>query len=106
VIQHCATDLKWAVAGRSHNKLAALVEETKQLNVNRKPVDIVMADSSDLGALTTLAKDTKVVVSFAGPFAKYDHLAVFTNDRLGDKVVQACAENGTHYVDITGETPW
>jgi len=62
--------LKWAVAGRSHPKLAALVEETKQLNVNRKPVDIVIADSSDLAALTTLAKATKVVISFAGPFAK------------------------------------
>ena len=70
VVQHCATDLKWAVAGRSHTKLTALVEETKRLNVNRKAVDIVIADGSDLAALTSLAKATKVVVSFAGPFAK------------------------------------
>jgi len=80
VVQHCVTDLKWAVAGRSHTKLAALVEETKQLNVNRKPVDIVLADSSDLAVLRTLAKSTKVVVSFAGPFAKYDLVLLLTTD--------------------------
>lgn len=71
VVEHCATDLKWAVAGRSHTKLAALVEETKALNVNRKPVNIIIADSNDLEALSSLARATKVVVSFAGPFARY-----------------------------------
>jgi len=39
-----------------------------------------------------LAKRTKVVLTLAGPFAKY-----------GKNLVKACAENGTDYADITGE---
>ena len=77
VVEHCATDLKWAVAGRSHAKLVALVEETKQLNVNREPVDVVIADSNDLEALSLLARATNVVVSFAGPFAKYSLIILY-----------------------------
>jgi hypothetical protein len=70
VVQHCSTDLKWAIAGRSHAKLVALADEARQLNVNRKAVGIVLADADDLEALSSLARSTKVVVSFAGPFSK------------------------------------
>ena len=38
---------------------------------------------------------SKVVLSTAGPFHRY-----------GSKLVAACIENGTHYVDITGENFW
>ena len=70
-------------------------------------MDIVVADSDDFNALTSLAKATNVIIAFAGPFARWfsSPCGPF-NRRVGDKVVQACAENGTHYVDITGETPW
>ncbi len=36
-----------------------------------------------------------MVLSTAGPFALY-----------GGELVAACVRHGTHYVDITGETPW
>jgi short subunit dehydrogenase-like uncharacterized protein len=35
------------------------------------------------------------VLSTAGPFARH-----------GSELVAACVRHGTHYVDITGETPW
>lgn len=35
ITTHLPTDLKWAVAGRSTVKLAALVQEIKQLNPDR-----------------------------------------------------------------------
>jgi short subunit dehydrogenase-like uncharacterized protein len=35
-----------------------------------------------------------------------DFYRYMTNVRYGDKLVQACAENGTHYADVTGESPW
>jgi short subunit dehydrogenase-like uncharacterized protein len=38
---------------------------------------------------------TKVVVTTTGPFALY-----------GTALVRLCAELGTHYADITGETDW
>ena len=106
VVQNCPTDLKWAVAGRSHAKLTAIVDEITQINVNRKAPGIAIADSGDLEALTSIAKSTKVVVSFAGPFATFYSSFEYSNIRHGSKLVQACAENGTHYADITGETPW
>lgn len=74
VVQHCSTDLAWAVAGRSHPKLTNLVTEIRPLNVNRRDPGIVVADSNDLEALTELARSTKVVVSMAGPFALYPFL--------------------------------
>ena len=42
-----------------------------------------------------MAGQTKVILSTAGPFARYS-----------DLMVQACVEQGTHYTDITGENHW
>jgi short subunit dehydrogenase-like uncharacterized protein len=89
IAENCPTDLKWAVAGRSSEKLAEIKV------IDRIPPGVIVADADDFPALESLARSTKVVISVAGPFSKY-----------GSKLVQACAENGTHYADITGETPW
>jgi short subunit dehydrogenase-like uncharacterized protein len=64
---------------------------------SRDPEDIgvLVADALDDAAITTIAKSTKVVIGAAGPFAKY-----------GMPLARAAARNGTHYADITGETPW
>ena len=55
----------------------------------------MIADAADAAALGRLAADTRVVLSTAGPFALH-----------GDALVDACVAARTHYVDITGETPW
>ncbi|HEY0637636.1 MAG TPA: saccharopine dehydrogenase NADP-binding domain-containing protein [Pseudonocardiaceae bacterium] len=77
---------RWAVAGRNKGKLAALRDE---LGVD---VPIVHADSDDLGSLRDLAGRTRVVATTVGPYLVY-----------GERLVQACAELGTDYVDLTGE---
>jgi short subunit dehydrogenase-like uncharacterized protein len=79
----------WAVAGRSQAKLEAVLRDL------RVTVPIVVADAQDSQALQALAEQTRVVLSSAGPFALY-----------GSPMVAACVQNKTHYVDITGETPW
>ena len=48
-----------------------------------------------ISTLPTLVKDTRAVITTAGPFQKY-----------GSNVVEFCAKYGTHYVDITGESDW
>jgi short subunit dehydrogenase-like uncharacterized protein len=83
------TDLVWAMAGRNGDKL----EEIKS-NLNLD-CDVVVADGADIEALRSLTSQTKVVLSTAGPFARY-----------GSLLVQACVESGTHYTDITGENHW
>jgi short subunit dehydrogenase-like uncharacterized protein len=74
IVEHCATDLKWAVAGRSEQKLTVVVNELHRLNVNRKAAGIVVADSDDFDALSSMARSTRVVVSYAGPYAKSDDI--------------------------------
>ncbi len=86
------TPLRWAVAGRSADKLEAV---KKACGAGAQDAGVVVADAHDVPALQALARDTHVVLSTAGPFALY-----------GSDLVAACVKHGTHYVDITGETPW
>ena len=85
-----ALGLKWAVAGRSADKLEAV-----RRDCGAPKVGVVVAEAHDTAAMDALARDAAVVLSTAGPFALY-----------GSALVAACVRHGTHYVDITGETPW
>jgi short subunit dehydrogenase-like uncharacterized protein len=94
IVQHLPTDFKWAVAGRSASKLESLVDELKKLNPDRVHPDVLQC-GLEKAELVSLAKKTKVLITTVGPYAKY-----------GTPVVEACAETGTHYLDVTGEFPW
>ena len=82
-------DLNWAMAGRNKEKLERIKSE---FNLG---CDIVVANGADIDALRSLASQTQVVLSTAGPFARY-----------GSLLVQACVEENSHYTDITGENHW
>ena len=84
--------IRWALAGRSAEKLQAV---KAACGPGAKKAGIVVADAQDTEALEALARSCAVVLSTAGPFALY-----------GSELVAACVKHGTHYVDITGETPW
>jgi short subunit dehydrogenase-like uncharacterized protein len=84
--------LSWAIAGRSHDKLDAVRRAQGQ---GADAIPILIADAQDLPALKAMCAQAKVVISMAGPFAIH-----------GAKLVQACAETGTDYCDITGEPIW
>jgi short subunit dehydrogenase-like uncharacterized protein len=87
-----ADGVRWALAGRSAEKL----EQVRQAcGPGAARAGIIVADAADEKALDTLAAQTAVVLSTAGPFALY-----------GSALVAACVARQTHYVDITGETPW
>lgn len=82
--------LTWALAGRSASKLEAVRRASGALQAG-----MVVAEAHDAAAMDLLARNARVVLSTAGPFALY-----------GSELVAACVRHGTHYVDITGETPW
>lgn len=88
------TDLKWAIAGRSEAKLKNLLPDLKLINADRREpgIEIATLQKADL---VKLAKKTKVLITTIGPYHKY-----------GSEVFEACAETGTHYLDVTGEVPW
>lgn len=80
-----------ALAGRNPEKLAAVHAE---LGLG-DDVELITADGDDLEALTAMAERSKVVIAAAGPYLDY-----------GSKVVEACVETGTDYVDLCGEPNW
>ena len=84
--------LRWAIAGRNRDKLEQVRRACAE---DAASAGIVVADADDSRALNALARNATVVLSTAGPF-----------DLYGGKLVAACVRHGTHYVDITGETPW
>ena len=91
---HLPEDLKWAIAGRNAKKLQGVIDELKKLNANRKLPEVETCELEP-DQLNTLVKKTKLLVTTVGPFMHY-----------GEPVLAACAANGTHYLDSTGEVPW
>ncbi|MCR9143014.1 MAG: saccharopine dehydrogenase NADP-binding domain-containing protein [bacterium] len=87
--QHAPAGLRFAIAGRNQNKLEAL---HKELGLPES-VGVIAADSADAQAIDAMVARTRVLLTTAGPYTLY-----------GEHLVRACAEQGVHYVDITGET--
>ncbi len=87
-----AGSLRWALAGRNRDKLLAVRERLATLSPEAARIEIVLADAHDAQALQQLARSTRVIATTVGPYAAH-----------GEPLLQACAHNGTHYVDLTGE---
>jgi short subunit dehydrogenase-like uncharacterized protein len=85
--EHAPARMRWAVAGRNEARLREVLGTAR--------AGVIVADAQDAKALRALAARTRVVLSTAGPFAL-----------MGSALVAACVKAGTHYCDITGETPW
>jgi short subunit dehydrogenase-like uncharacterized protein len=78
-----------ALAGRNRRRLE---EVRDSLGPRAAGWDTVVADAADAAGLVSLARSARVVVTTVGPYAKY-----------GVRLVEACADAGTHYADLTGE---
>jgi len=87
--EHAGADLRVALAGRSPSKLSALRSE---LGDSARSWELVTVDAKDGAGLRALAARTKVLGTTVGPYTAY-----------GKEVARACAEEGTHYADLTGE---
>jgi short subunit dehydrogenase-like uncharacterized protein len=85
--KNAPAELRWALAGRNRAKLEAV--RTK-LGVE---VDLLIADVEDAASLKAVAEATRIVVTTVGPYVRY-----------GEPLVAACAEAGTDYLDLTGES--
>ena len=84
--------LRWALGGRNRDKLEALAAT---LADDSGTPPLVTGDSGDEASMAALAARTNVICSTVGPYARH-----------GTPLVAACADNGTHYCDLTGEVPW
>jgi short subunit dehydrogenase-like uncharacterized protein len=84
-------DLKWAMAGRSLDKLASVRDAVGA------PADtaLIVADAGDPVSLKAMIDQTRSVLTTVGPYQLY-----------GSELVAACAASGTDYFDLCGEPVW
>ena len=91
--KHAPPALRWAIAGRSAERLQTLAEQYPLPQGSPRPV--IVCDSSDADAVRAMAERTRVLLTTVGPYARY-----------GTPIVEACVAARTHYTDITGESSW
>ena len=83
--------LKWAMAGRSKDKLATVRDAIGA------PADtpLIVADAGDPASLKAMVAQTKSVITTVGPYLLY-----------GDELLSACVAAGVDYFDLCGEPIW
>lgn len=93
---------QWALAGRSAAKLratrdrvAARVPPPAASPNAAEAAALLVADVRDEASLDALLRQTRVVATTVGPYAKY-----------GGLLVARCAALGVHCCDLTGEMLW
>jgi short subunit dehydrogenase-like uncharacterized protein len=83
--------LKWAMAGRSLEKLASVRDAIGA----PAELPLIAADAGDPASLKAMIDQTRSVVTTVGPYQLY-----------GSELVAMCAANGTDYFDLCGEPLW
>ena len=83
--------LKWAMAGRSKDKLAAVRDAIGA----PKDTPLIVADASDPASLKAMVEQTKSVITTVGPYMLY-----------GNELLAACVAAGVDYFDLCGEPTW
>jgi short subunit dehydrogenase-like uncharacterized protein len=81
----------WAIAGRNRAKLEE-VRARVQASAPGVEVGLIEASTDDPASLAAMARQARVLLTTVGPYAQHGH-----------GVVDACIQEGTDYVDITGE---
>src|SRR5258708_34154470 len=84
-------NLKWAMAGRSKDKVASVRDAIGA------PADtpLIVADAGDPASLQAMVSQTKSVIATVGPYQLH-----------GSDLVAACVADGTDYFDLCGEPVW
>ncbi|MEV5320376.1 saccharopine dehydrogenase NADP-binding domain-containing protein [Streptomyces sp. NPDC052687] len=89
---HAPEGLRWAVAGRSEEKLRRLRERLRERQPEGAEIGVLVADVADPASLRRLAEHARVMATTVGPYVTY-----------GEELVAACADTGADYLDLTGE---
>ncbi len=83
--------LKWAMAGRSLDKLKSVRDAIGAA----AETPLIVADASDAASLNAMVSQTKSVITTVGPYQFY-----------GEALLAACVAAGTDYFDLCGEPVW
>ncbi|HYQ67425.1 saccharopine dehydrogenase family protein [Actinophytocola sp.] len=90
--EHAPNACRWALAGRSREKLLAVRERLAEINPSCADLDLLIADVTDRDSLRAVASRARVIATTVGPYLHH-----------GEPLVAVCAETGTDYLDLSGE---
>lgn len=82
---------KWAMAGRSRTKLEAARDAVGASG----DLPLITANADDPASLKAMCERTRAIITTVGPYQLY-----------GEPLLAACAQTGTHYLDLCGEPAW
>jgi short subunit dehydrogenase-like uncharacterized protein len=85
------SQLKWAMAGRSLDKLKSVRDAIGA----HADTPLIVADASDPDSLKAMVAQANSVLTTVGPYQYY-----------GSELVALCAATGTDYLDLCGEPVW
>ena len=83
--------LKWAMAGRSLDKLKSVRDAIGA----SADTPLIVADATDPASLKAMVAQTRSVITTVGPYQLY-----------GADLLAACVASGTDYFDLCGEPVW
>ena len=89
--EYRGSDIKWAMAGRSLDKLASVRDAIGA----PRDLPLIAADAGDPASLKAMVDRAASVLTTVGPYQLY-----------GTDLVAACAASGTDYLDLCGEPVW
>jgi len=90
--EHAPAGTKIALAGRSEHKLSQMRFD---LPAPANAWPLIVADVDSPATLDAMTARTRVLCTTVGPYLKY-----------GEAVLASAVNNGTDYVDLTGEVPF
>lgn len=84
-------EVRWAMAGRSAEKLAQVRSEIGAPDT----LPLIVADADEAASMDAMVLRARAIVTTVGPYQLY-----------GEPLVAACAAAGTDYLDLAGEPLW
>ncbi len=84
-------NLKWAMAGRSKDKLVSVRDAIGA----SADTALIVADANDPASMKAMVDRTRSVITTVGPYQFY-----------GVELLSACVASGTDYFDLCGEPLW
>jgi saccharopine dehydrogenase (NAD+, L-glutamate forming) len=91
--RHAPADCRWAIAGRDQGKLARVRDRLSEIDGGLSDLPLISANVSNAASVRALCDSSRLVITTVGPYVLY-----------GEPLVAACAEAGTDYVDLAGES--
>ena len=80
-------NINWAISGRNKEALRNIS--------NKYSVNSIISNSFNKESLNKMCAQSTLIITTVGPY-----------DIYGEMLVEACIENQTHYLDLTGEPPF